>query len=108
MVVYAGVVGDLEGEGADQKGMNDQLDLLGVGEQDVDGGAVQILHRAQVDGELPVATGSLLDGRGEGMSEGVDIAEVDLPRRDQHELPFVAARSVESEQCGHQVILADK
>ena len=54
---------------------------------------------------LPAASA---DGGGEGLVECVDVAQIDFPRRDQHEFPVVATRGVEGERRGHQVILADR
>ena len=47
-------------------------------------------------------------GGAERLVERVDVAQIDLPRRDQHECAVVATRGVEGEQRGHQVILADR
>ena len=40
--------------------------------------------------------------------ERVDVAQIDFPGRDQHQLPVAATHGVEGERRGHQVILADR
>ena len=67
--------------------MGDDANVVCAGEQGVDGGAVQVLHTTEVDGERSSAADGLGDRSGERLIEGVDIAEVDLPRRDQQRLP---------------------
>lgn len=56
--------------------MRDQLDAVGVDGQGVDGGAVEVLHGAEVDKQGPVAAGG---GGGQREGERIDVAQVDLP-----------------------------
>src|ERR1700761_8642585 len=48
----------------------DEIDAVGAGEQHIDGCTVQILHRAEVDGERFAAVAEFGGGAGEGLVEG--------------------------------------
>jgi hypothetical protein len=59
--------------------MGDEMDVVGADEQGVNGGAVQVLHSAEVDGKRSAAARSLGGGGVEGLVEGVDVAQIDFP-----------------------------
>lgn len=69
-----GQAADLEDGHQDR--VRDQLNAVGVGGQGIDGGAVEVLHGAEIDKHRPVAAGG---GGGQGQGEGVDIGQVDFP-----------------------------
>ena len=48
------------------------------------------------------------NGGSQGLGECVDVAEIDFPGRDQMKDLVVAARGVQGELRGHQVILAER
>jgi hypothetical protein len=53
-----------DGEDANQKGVDEELDLVSVIEQHIDRGDVHELHCADVYREFPAAVGSFGDGGG--------------------------------------------
>lgn len=83
------------------------LDLFGADCQCVDGGAVQVLHRGEIDDET-LAKSAFRSGGSKGLCECVDVAEIDLPGRDQMKDLVVWARGVQGKLRGHQVILAER